>query len=183
MESIDERIERFLKIGSGSGSGYGVSNFRQRRIYMIDNVATIIDSVHGHTAKGYILQSDLTLIPCYVAKSGRFFAHGDTLHSAYEAVLDKSVLSQPIDERIASFLAVHNLIDYYPARDLFAWHHRLTGSCELGRKMFCRDRGIDIDVDKFAVFEFISITKNAYGGDVIRALEKTLRDRLSSRRP
>ncbi len=145
---------------------------------MIDNVATIISTVHDNIAKGYILQSDLTLTPCYVVKSGQFFAHGDTLRSAYEAVLDKSILSSPIRTRIESFLAEHNLTDYYPARDLFVWHHRLTGSCELGRKAFCRDNGIDIQVDKFSVFEFISITKNAYGGDVIRELEKTLKDKL-----
>ena len=58
----------------------------------------------------------------------------------------------------------------YSAKELFTWHHILTGSCKAGRESFCRDRQIDIDKDSFTVYEFIEITKNSYGGEVIRQL-------------
>jgi hypothetical protein len=46
----------------------------------------------------------------------------------------------------------------------------LTGSCKAGRESFCRDKGIDVDNDKFTVYEFIELTRNSYGGEVIRKL-------------
>ncbi len=49
---------------------------------MIDDVPTIIKTVHGNVANGYILLDDLTLKPCYIAKHGNIFAHGDTLAEA-----------------------------------------------------------------------------------------------------
>ena len=58
----------------------------------------------------------------------------------------------------------------YSAKDLFIWHHVLTGSCKAGREAFCTDKGIDVDNDRFTVYEFIELTKNSYGGDIIRRL-------------
>ena len=63
----------------------------------------------------------------------------------------------------------------YDASDLFRWHNILTGSCEMGRKQFCKDRGINVEVDSFTVEEFIRLTCTSYGSDVIRELA----DRLS----
>ena len=60
----------------------------------------------------------------------------------------------------------------YPAQDLFDWHHRLTGSCMAGRKAFCLNRQIDLENDSFTVDEFINLTRDDYGGCVIRNLEK-----------
>ena len=58
----------------------------------------------------------------------------------------------------------------YSAKEIFIWHHVLTGSCKAGRESFCRDKGIDVDNDKFTVYEFIELTRNSYGGEVIRKL-------------
>lgn len=63
----------------------------------------------------------------------------------------------------------------YPCRDLYDWHHRLTGSCEMGRQQFAKDHGIDIDRDEMTVQEFIDLTRDAYGGEVIRRMEKGYR--------
>lgn len=54
----------------------------------------------------------------------------------------------------------------YPNRDLFAYHHVLTGSCRMGRESYCNDKGIDLD-GSTTVREFIELTKGSYGGDVI----------------
>ena len=58
----------------------------------------------------------------------------------------------------------------YSAKDLFIWHHVLTRSCKAGREAFCTSKGIDVDNDRFTVYEFIELTKNSYGGDIIRRL-------------
>jgi hypothetical protein len=63
-----------------------------------------------------------------------------------------------------------NLTDKYSAMEFFNWHNRLTGSCEMGRKSFAKNNDIDLENDKFTVFEFIEKTKNDYGRDVIRQL-------------
>ena len=41
----------------------------------------------------------------------------------------------------------------------------------MGRNNFVRNGGYDLENDTFTVQEFIGITKNAYGGDIIRQLE------------
>ena len=58
----------------------------------------------------------------------------------------------------------------YPNQDLFDWHHRLTGSCMAGRNAFVKDRGLTLDGET-TVTEFIRLTKNAYGGSTIKALQ------------
>ena len=49
-----------------------------------------------------------------------------------------------------------------------------TGSCLAGRKAFCEDRGLDYEHGHYTVNEFIRLTRNAYGGEAIEELEKTL---------
>ena len=190
-----EAIEEFLKVssgdgygygngsGDGSGSGYGdgygngdgngVKTFCGKRAYLIDGVQTIIESVRGNVAKGYILQSDLTLTRCCVVKENDKFAHGSTLREAYEALQEKLYDDSTEKERILKFR--NHFPDFskkYPARELFIWHHVLTGSCKAGREAFCRDRGIDVDKDEFTIHEFIEMTENSYNGDIIKKLKE-----------
>ena len=40
----------------------------------------------------------------------------------------------------------------------------------LGRMAFCLDKGIDLEKDTYSVVEFIRLTKDAYGGEMIRKL-------------
>jgi hypothetical protein len=42
----------------------------------------------------------------------------------------------------------------------------------MGRKNFCEEHGIDIDNDQFTVAEFIELTINSYGGEIIKELQK-----------
>lgn len=80
----------------------------------------------------------------------------------------------PIEKRIEKFSDQWPDADTkIPARDLYDWHHILTGSCEMGRNQFARDHGIDIDNDSFTVKEFIQLTKDSYGSDAIRKLAKS----------
>ena len=156
--------------GSGSGSGDGVMAFNGQPVYMIDSVATIIKAVFGNYAKGYILNKDLTLSPCYIAKEGRYFAHGDTLADAVRDAHEKSFEGMSEDERIEEFWQYHEKGVKYPAMDFYDWHHRLTGSCVAGRKYFAANNGVNLETDTYTVEEFVEICKNSYGGDIIRRL-------------
>ena len=162
--------------GSGFGSGYGdgdVTSFAGNPVNMVDNVPTIIDHVHGNAAKGRILMSDFTTKDCYVVKNeDGIFAHGDTLREAMNALLEKQFDDMPEEKRIEAFLEAHGEDKKYPAQDLFDWHNRLTGSCMAGRKAFCLNHQIDLENDSFTVDEFINLTRDDYGGCVIRNLEK-----------
>ena len=156
--------------GYGSGDGYGIGQINGMHIHRIDDVQTIITSVKGNVAKGFIFQGDLSLTPCYVVKGNNLFAHGDNLHDAMAALTDKMFDDMPEEERIAEFIKAHPDKDKaYPNQDLFDWHHRLTGSCMAGRNAFVKDRGLSLD-GKTTVVDFIKLTENAYGGSTIKAL-------------
>ena len=178
--------------GSGSGSGYGhgsgsgydndcaIKNFCGERVFAIDDTPTIIRSAHGNLAKGFVLRGDFKLIPCYIAKHDNMFAHGETIQEAVVAVNKKVLKNMDSDKVIDKFFEhFTDLSKKYPARDFFEWHHYLTGSCEMGRKAFVKNSGYDIEHDRFTVQEFIDITRNAYGKDVILRLEKVMNERHS----
>ena len=153
--------------GSGDGSGYGVKEVNGDTVYIVDDVPTIIKSVHDNIAQGFILQRDLTLKPCYIVKEQNMFAHGYTLHDAFTALQEKLYDDSTEEERIEAFRKKFPEYDtLYPNRDLFAYHHVLTGSCRMGRESFCKDKGIGLD-GSTTVREFIELTKDSYGGDVI----------------
>ena len=155
----------------GSGSGYGIQAVSKRPVYQIDGVQTILNHIHGNIAEGFILQSDLTLTPCYVVKENGVFAHGATMREAFDALQEKLYDDCTEEERLTAFK--EHFPDFgkkYPAKELFAWHHVLTGSCKAGRMAFCLDKGIDLEKDTYSVVEFIRLTRDAYGGEMIRKL-------------
>ena len=156
--------------GSGYGSGDGIKEFNGRKVYDIDSVSTLIYAVRGNVAKGAVLGRALTLEGCWIAKRGNFFAHGDTLHEAVEAVEAKWRDNRPLDERIAEFARTHPSLDE-PYGDLFDWHHVLTGSCEFGRRQWCEEHGYK-PTDSITLRAFFEQTKNDYGRDVIRQVAK-----------
>ena len=157
--------------GYGYGYGYGLKTYKGDKIYQIDGIPTIIKSVKGNIAKGFILQNDLTLTPCFIVKDGNTFSHGKTLHEAFDSLQEKLYDDSTEEERIDKFKdKFKDFSKKYPAKDLFIWHHILTGSCKAGREAFCRDEGIDVDNDMFTIYEFIELTKNSYNGCIIKKL-------------
>ena len=190
METLEDRIKAFLSLsygsgsgdgdgsgygdgdgyGDGSGDGYGVKEINGDTVYMVDDVPTIIKSVRGNIAQGYILQRDLTQKPCYIVKEQNKFAHGSTLHDAFSSLQEKLYDGSTEEERIEAFRKKFPEYDTpYPNRDLFAYHHVLTGSCRMGRESFCEDKGISLD-GSTTVREFVELTKDSYGSDIIRKL-------------
>lgn len=74
---------------STSISGNGIKSINGRCVYNIDGILTLITSVKGNIASGFILEPDLSLSPCYVAKEGNIFAHGKTVRMAVDSLRTK----------------------------------------------------------------------------------------------
>ena len=187
---MEEQIRKFLSIysGDGSGSGYGsgdgdgsgygdgdgdgIKTFNGDKAYIIDDIPTIIKHVHDNVAKGYILNDDFTLTETFVAKRNGKFAHGETLHEAFASLQEKLYDDSTEEERLEAFKKhFQDFTKKVSAKELFHWHHVLTGSCKQGRLSFCANKGIDIDNDTYTVHEFIELTQYSYGGDIIRKLK------------
>ena len=178
---MEELIKQFLSVssgsGSGDGSGYGygsgygsgLQSINGEAVYLVDGVQTVIRQVHGNVARGAMVNSDLSLTECYILKDGDFFAHGETIHEAAEALQAKLMEELPEEDRIARFVQQFQPGLYYPNREFFVWHHYLTGSCEAGRRQFARDHRINLD-RRMTPESFIRLTRNAYGGEIIRKL-------------
>ena len=163
--------------GSGEGGGadiYTIKTFKGHIVDYIDCVPTIITNIHNNVASGFIIGFDMTLMPCYVAKAGNSFAHGKTLKDAVKDAQAKGMREMPIEERIEKFIEVFGSLDSeHTGKEFYDWHHILTGSCRMGRDKFCEENGIDL-TKKYSVRYFLQITKNSYGGEVIKEIIKEL---------
>ncbi len=157
--------------GNGDGCGNGIAEMEGYQVYRVDGVNTIITAIHGNVAQGYILENNVYLKPCYIVKEGNHFAHGETLHDAYASLQEKMYDDSTEEERIAAFK--EKFPEYnvpYDNADLFAYHHVLTGSCRMGRENFVANHGLSLD-GKTTVKEFVELTEDSYGGDIIKKLK------------
>ena len=190
MESISEKISSFIELsngngsgngsdngygyGSGNGYGYGIKEINGWSIYNVDGVQTIITHIHGSIAEGYIVKCNVYLEHCYIAKGQGYFAHGETVRAACDALEEKIIANLDTDARIAKFKSKFALDRKYPATDFYKWHSVLTGSCEQGRRAFAEEHGIDIETAEYTVEEFINMTKNSFGEKIIQQLADEL---------
>ena len=160
--------------GEGYGYGYGIKRINGMKVYRIDGLLTVITRVKLALAKGFILNRDLTLTPCYIAKRDGYFAHGKTVKEAEKALQEKIFENMDTEEAIGRFLCTFKKDEKYKGQDFFLWHHYLTGSCEMGRRAFVRDRGLDLEA-YYTVEEFLELCKDSYGGDIIKQLQERLK--------
>ena len=116
------------------------------------------------------MRNDLTLAPCYICKQGNIYAHGETLREAQQALTDKMFEDMPEEDRLAAFVETHSDNVKYPNADMYDWHHRLTGSCDMGRREFAANHNISLTAS-MTVSEFIALCENAYGGSTIKKLK------------
>ena len=158
--------------GYGYGYGDGLISFNGKKVYYIDEMPTVIEKVHGNLAKGFTINSDLTVRGCFIAKGENKFAHGEKAAEVRKALQDKIFESMDTEEKIAAFLKEFQPDVKYKARLFYEWHHKLTGSCEFGRNSFIKRHAIDLENGMYTVKEFIEITKNDFGGDIICQLEE-----------
>lgn len=166
--------------GGGCGCGFGLKSINGQTVDMIDGVPTILMRIIGNVAKGFVVRADFSLAPTYVCKQGHTFAHGETLHKAREALLEKLFDDMPTEERIAAFCKEFKPGVKRPATDFFSWHHRLTGSCKQGRREFARQHDVDIDRDEMTPEEFFALTRDSYGRSIIRQTEEMFKAHTES---
>ena len=167
--------------GDGSGDGYGDGSgipdkINNMQIHYVDNVPTIITHVVGNIAKGFVVNDDLTMTPCYIVKHGNYFAHGATKEKAIEDLNAKIFSNLDVEEKLKKFLDVFELDKKYKGHEFYRWHNLLTGSCEMGREQFIKSNNLSLD-DDYTVNEFINICKNAYGSGIIKQLENKIKSK------
>lgn len=156
--------------GYGSGDDLGVKEINGNIVCIIDDIPTIITSVRNNIAKGFIVKNDLQFKPCYIVKENNHFAHGFTLKDAFMSLQEKLYDDSTEEERIEAFMKQFPEYDVkYDNMDLFVYHHVLTGSCRMGREAFMSNKGLSLD-GKTSVREFVKLTQDAYGGDIIKKL-------------
>lgn len=156
--------------GYGSGDDLGVKEINGNIVCIIDDIPTIITSVRNNIAKGFIVKNDLQFEPCYIVKENNQFAHGFTLKDAFMSLQEKLYDDSTEEERIEAFMKQFPEYDVkYDNMDLFVYHHVLTGSCRMGREAFMSNKGLSLD-GKTSVREFVKLTQDAYGGDIIKKL-------------
>ena len=136
---------------------------------MIDGVPTIITGIRGSVAMGFIVMADLSKRKTFVVKGGGKFAHGEDLHAAQAALEEKLFDDMPVEEKLEAFREQFAPGVTYTVADFYDWHHRLTGSCTQGRDAFAQDHGLSMS-DAMTPEEFIDLTKDAFGGRIIRQL-------------
>src|SRR5690554_5411929 len=157
--------------GFGFDSGSGVLSINNQKVYLVDDIQTIITKIRNNIAKGFILKSDLTFEPCYVVKANNMFAHGKDLKEAMKSLQEKIFEDLSEEERIDMFLNEFEKGKKYKGHIFFDWHNKLTGSCLMGRNTFVEENELDLEKE-YTVEEFIELTKNSYGSEIIRELEK-----------
>ena len=165
--------------GDVDGYGYGIKSYNGHEVYIIDNMQTIIYSVHGNIARGVTINRDLTLSDCYIAKCGDYFAHGETVKQAMADAQSKAWQNKPIEDRIDLVVSKYPDVDAQIEHStLFSLHNFLTGSCLFGRQEFAKSHSLDPNHGTMTMREFIHLTKNAYGGDNISQLADAYKIKL-----
>jgi len=183
MEAV--KIIKFLSgngngYGNGDGNGYGdgygdeikIQSYKNDPVHYIDGIPCVFQSIKEEYALVEVI--DMTSFgtkKMYVAKRYGLFAHGDTLKEAVEQVEEKWIASKTVEEKIEQFKTKFKKGMFYSASLFYDWHSLLTGSCKSGKDMWVNQNRIDLNA-QMTVEQFIELTKNAYGGDVIKRLSE-----------
>ena len=147
------------------------------RIYFKE-ILTIIKSIKGNVARGYIVNHDLTMDNTYIVKNddNKYFAHGKTIKEAMQSLQDKIIADMGTEEVIDMFLMEVDKRKKYTASYFFDWHGKLTGSCLQGRESFVKNKCIDL-TKNMTLGEFLEITKHEYGGEIIEQIIEKIEGR------
>ena len=135
----------------------------------VDGLKTTITNIQGNFAQGFVTV-DGSNSSCFIAKGSGLFAHGKTIKEAFKALQDKINQQLPLNKRLEVFKSKFpNFQTKVKAQELYEWHFYLTGSCSFGRKLFMKEHNIKGD-DMVSVQEFLEMSKDSYGGEVISLL-------------
>jgi len=158
--------------GPGDGSGH-IKSFNNIKVYYVDGIPCLFRSIKSNIAKVNIINNDLILSVAFIAKGHDLFVHGKSIKQAISSLQEKIFDNTSVDDKIESFILQFDMSLKYPASKFYEWHNRLTGSCEFGRDNYFENYGINME-DKYTVAQFINLTINEYGGEIISQLKTAL---------
>jgi hypothetical protein len=170
--------------GNGSGNGFGGGNgnqvsihyvvikqFKGNKVYYVDDIPCIFKSVHENYASVEVINIlSLELTKAFIGKYKNYFAHGETIRDAIEDARSKYYQSLDFDEVKEKLLAEFKKKGKLTVKELYDWHGMLTGSCRFGRTQFQTAHNLK-NTDLLTLEEFINLTKNEFGGDLIIKLK------------
>jgi hypothetical protein len=164
--------------GYGNGYGYGYGNgddfkiitYKGKPVYYIDEIPCVFNSIKGDCAKVDVIDViTFQATEQYIGKFNGVFAHGETIKKAREDAERKYYASLDAEQSLELFKEKFKSNVKYPNSEFYNWHSILTGSCDSGKDMWMKQRGIEMS-GEMTVAEFIELTKGSYGGDMIMKL-------------
>lgn len=176
-----------LGSGYGNGSGNGmeddgdllsITRVGDNTIYNINGAPIAIDNIKGNIAKGRILNDDMTFTDCWIVREGNCIEYGKDLHETHKAAQRESAIQLPKEERLKMFVQRFPSPDeMIPIKELYNWHHVLTGACKYWSKEWCKRRGFNLESNRLvSVRQFVNLTKREWGGDIIMELKNYYKD-------
>lgn len=174
--------------GYGSGSGNGMENdgdllsfarVGNDTIHNINGAPMAIDNIKGNIAKGRILNDDMTFTDCWIVREGNCIEYGKDLHKTYLAAQRESAIQLPKEERLKMFVQRFPSPDEpIPIKELYHWHHVLTGACRIHSKEWCKRHGFNFEDEIYCVSirRFVNLTESEWGGDIIKELKNYYKD-------
>jgi len=96
---------------------------------------------------------------------------GQTSKEAIQALQNKIFRNMDTEELIKQFRQKFKTKSKYKGTTFYDWHYILTGSCEMGRNNFVEEHNLNLD-KMYSVKEFIQLTENDYGGEIIKELKE-----------
>lgn len=148
-----------------------LTSYNGEKVYYVDGIPMIIKSVHSNIAHGYVIKDDMNLEECYVAKGHGYFAHGNSIKGAIDALESKILSNLDIDTKIKEFKETFKKGVKYSGHEYYNWHNILTGSCEFGRNNFVKNHNINLD-DELTPNEFLKLVEGEYGWSILEQLVK-----------
>ena len=160
-----------------NGDGYceafsgGIKSINGDELILVDGIYIHIEKVVSDgILYGYSLNEDFTTKPLWAVKGDNYVGIGITMERAEDSLFKRTFRDTSHEERIAQFVKEHPVDKPYSNADLIEWHHKLTASCRRGIRLFLAKHGITRD-GYTTVSEFIRLTENDFGGDIIKKLK------------
>ena len=130
-----------------------------RNLFIIESTKSKGDIIiyKGYNAKG-VKDNVIRKENCYVAESGKFYAHGKSIKQAVEdlqfKLISEKLKNQPINKDTVIDIKYYRLV---------------TGACEFGVKSFIESNGLK---DSYKACELLPIleSKHAYGVEKFKSL-------------
>lgn len=176
--------------GDSHGKGYGhgselfrdfintiidIKTYNGQSVYHLDNKLILFDSIKYGTVGKIRIIDNLSLVAedSWIYRYGNYYYIHKDLKIAKREAIKAYYHANGIEHAVSDFRKKFNMKDKYKAEDFYEWHAYITQSCEEGREKFTKDNNISFD-DYMTVNEFLDLTRNTIGGDIIKLVEKLL---------